>query len=75
MTGPPLPHTSTFTQVSSVVEWALLKLGLKEYADRPAGAYSGGNRRKLSTAISLLARPPLIFLDEPTAGVDTESCF
>ena len=54
--------------VRAVVEWALLKLGLSQYADRTVGAYSGGNRRKLSTAISLLANPPLILLDEPTAG-------
>lgn len=47
-----------------------MKLGLLEYADKPAGTYSGGNRRKLSTAIALLARPPLILLDEPTSGVD-----
>ena len=49
-------------QVRKVVEWALIKLGLEEYADKPAGKYSGGNRRKLSTAIALLARPALILL-------------
>ena len=53
---------SLFSQVNRVVEWSLLKLGLMEYADKPAGTYSGGNRRKLSTAIALLARPPLIML-------------
>ena len=58
------------SQVSRVVDWALLKLGLNQYADKPAGTYSGGNRRKLSTAIALLARPRLILLDEPTSGVD-----
>lgn len=57
-------------EVSRVVDWALLKLGLSQYADKPAGTYSGGNRRKLSTAIALLARPRLILLDEPTSGVD-----
>ena len=62
------PSHKLNTQVTNVVDWALQKLELMEYADRPAGTYSGGNRRKLSTAISLLARPPLIFLDEPTAG-------
>ena len=54
--------------VRSVVEWALLKFGLSQYADRPVSVYSGGNRRKLSTAISLLANPTLVLLDEPTAG-------
>ncbi len=50
------------SKIVKVVEWALVKLGLSEYADKPAGVYSGGNRRKLSTAIALLARPPLILL-------------
>ena len=45
-----------------VVETALVKLQLKEHADKPVSAYSGGNRRKLSTAIALLARPPVVFL-------------
>ena len=49
-------------EVKKVVEWALLKLGLEEHADKPVKAYSGGNRRKLSTAIALLARPALILL-------------
>lgn len=48
--------------VKKVVEWALLKLDLKEHADKQVKAYSGGNRRKLSTAIALLARPALILL-------------
>ena len=54
--------------LKGVVEEALDKLGLSAYADRPVGAYSGGNRRKLSTAIALLANPPLVLLDEPTSG-------
>ncbi len=57
-----------------VVEEALDKLGLTEYADRPAGTYSGGNRRRLSTAIALLAHPSLVLLDEPTSGDQTLIC-
>lgn len=45
-----------------VVRWALEKLELSKYADKPAGTYSGGNKRKLSTAIALIGYPPLIFL-------------
>ena len=45
-----------------MVETALVKLQLKDHADKPVSAYSGGNRRKLSTAIALLARPPVVFL-------------
>ena len=32
--------------------------------------YSGGNKRKLSTAIALVGQPPVVFLDEPTSGMD-----
>jgi ATP-binding cassette subfamily A (ABC1) protein 3 len=36
----------------------------------PAGTYSGGNKRKLSVAIAMIGNPPVIFLDEPSTGVD-----
>uniref|UniRef100_S4RNN9 ABC transporter domain-containing protein n=1 Tax=Petromyzon marinus TaxID=7757 RepID=S4RNN9_PETMA len=60
-------------RVRQVVNWALQKLGLTSYADKPAGTYSGGNKRKLSTAIALIGYPPLIFLDEPTTGMDPKA--
>jgi ABC-2 type transport system ATP-binding protein len=44
--------------------------GLAEAAKRPVGKYSGGMRRRLDLASSLISRPPLIFLDEPTTGLD-----
>ncbi|XP_012590443.1 PREDICTED: ATP-binding cassette sub-family A member 2-like, partial [Condylura cristata] len=56
-----------------VVRWALEKLELTKYADRPAGTYSGGNKRKLSTAIALIGYPSFIFLDEPTTGMDPKA--
>ena len=43
---------------------------LDEYADRKCGNYSGGNKRKLSIAMALVADPPIIFFDEPSTGVD-----
>jgi ATP-binding cassette subfamily A (ABC1) protein 3 len=43
---------------------------LGKHVDKCTEAYSGGNRRKLSLAIALCATPPVIFLDEPTSGVD-----
>ncbi len=42
-------------------------------ADRPAKTYSGGMRRRLDLAGALVARPPVIFLDEPTTGLDPRS--
>ena len=43
---------------------------LVEAGDRPAKTYSGGMRRRLDLAVSLIATPPVIFLDEPTTGLD-----
>src|SRR5207253_1956960 len=48
----------------------LEEFGLTEAAKRPLKNFSGGMRRRLDLAASLLARPPLIFLDEPTTGLD-----
>nr|XP_021506816.1 ATP-binding cassette sub-family A member 2 isoform X3 [Meriones unguiculatus] len=58
---------------AQVVRWALEKLELTKYADKPAGTYSGGNKRKLSTAIALIGYPAFIFLDEPTTGMDPKA--
>lgn len=46
---------------------------LLEAADRPSKTYSGGMRRRLDLAVSLIATPPVIFLDEPTTGLDPRS--
>lgn len=48
-------------------------MNLTEYANRCAGGFSGGNKRKLSTAIALVGNPPIIFLDEPTTGMDPKA--
>uniref|UniRef100_A0A672UDK2 ATP-binding cassette sub-family A member 2 n=1 Tax=Strigops habroptila TaxID=2489341 RepID=A0A672UDK2_STRHB len=73
-------HLELYTRLRGIpwkdeerVGWALKKLELTKYADKPASTYSGGNKRKLSTAIALIGYPAFIFLDEPTTGMDPKA--
>jgi oleandomycin transport system ATP-binding protein len=53
-------------RAAELLEW----FDLSDAADRPARTYSGGMRRRLDLAASLVGRPSIIFLDEPTTGLD-----
>ncbi|GIF06937.1 ABC transporter ATP-binding protein [Actinoplanes siamensis] len=56
-----------------VADDLLARFGLAEAGGRPVGTYSGGMRRRLDIAMSLIGDPPIIFLDEPTTGLDPEA--
>ncbi len=51
----------------------LRRVGLIEAADRKVGGYSGGMKRRLDLALALVHRPSILFLDEPTTGLDVQS--
>src|SRR5207244_6612293 len=51
----------------------LARVGLTEAADRKVGGYSGGMKRRLDLALALAHRPRILFLDEPTTGLDPQS--
>ena len=55
-----------------IADELLNRLGLTDAADRRVSTYSGGMRRRLDIAMSLVGKPQLIFLDEPTNGLDPE---
>jgi ABC-2 type transport system ATP-binding protein len=56
-----------------VTDDLLRRFGLTDAADRKTSTYSGGMRRRLDIAMSLVGKPEIIFLDEPTTGLDPEA--
>lgn len=57
-------------KVDDVVYYLASELNFGKHLDKQVYEYSGGNKRKLSTALALLGSPALIYLDEPTTGMD-----
>ena len=58
---------------SAVADRLLARFSLTEAGSRRAGTYSGGMRRRLDIAMSLIGDPPVVFLDEPTTGLDPQA--
>ncbi|WP_315111644.1 ATP-binding cassette domain-containing protein [Clostridium intestinale] len=58
---------------NQVAEELINRFGMKEAADRRVGTYSGGMKRRIDISMSLVGNPKIIFLDEPTTGLDPEA--
>ena len=59
--------------VARLGDQLLERFSIADAADRPVKSYSGGMRRRIDLAVSLIASPPVLFLDEPTTGLDPRS--
>eukprot|EP01034_Spumella_vulgaris_P036559 gene36559-45086_t len=55
------------------VDSLIVATGLLNFAVKPCGTYSGGNKRKLSLAVAMIGDPKVLFLDEPSTGMDPEA--
>ena len=59
--------------IDGLVKAMIAEMALTEFTNKISGRLSGGNKRKLSVAISMLGNPPIILLDEPSTGMDPEA--
>jgi ABC-2 type transport system ATP-binding protein len=64
-----IPKSQRKQRAAELIE----RVGLTDAADRPCGGYSGGMKRRLDLALALVHRPRVLFLDEPTTGLDPQS--
>lgn len=66
----PCPNYHCRRSITFVRGLTSLQVRLSKAADRPASSYSGGMRRRLSVAMALMGDPRVVYLDEPTTGMD-----
>jgi len=76
-----LEHLELYSEIKGIptnlrealVDKKLQEMDLERFRNVQAGTLSGGNKRKLSVAIAMIGNPPIVFLDEPSTGMDPEA--
>ena len=56
-----------------LIDRKIVEMNLEKYRDKMSGTLSGGNKRKLSVAMAMIGNPNIIFLDEPSTGMDPKA--
>ena len=64
-----IPKSEAFDRMEKLI----VAFGLEQYRKYPVSSYSGGVKRRLDIALNMMAKPKLLFLDEPTVGMDIQS--
>ena len=70
-----LPASTPDLELQKLVLQTMDQLGLREHADKPISRLSGGQRKRVSVGAELLAKPAILFLDEPSSGLDPATEF
>jgi len=70
-----LPSSTPDLEIQRLILQTMERLGLEEHADKPIGRLSGGQRKRVSVGVELLAKPAILFLDEPSSGLDPATEF
>ena len=60
-------------KIDPLVNAMIKEMSLDEFKNKESRKLSGGNKRKLSVAISMIGNPPILLLDEPSSGIDPEA--
>ncbi|XP_055549564.1 ATP-binding cassette sub-family G member 1 isoform X2 [Wyeomyia smithii] len=69
-----LGFSISYEEKQKLIQKILFMLGLEQKGNTPTAGLSGGQKKRLAIALEMISNPPILFLDEPTTGLDSSSC-